>query len=526
MEKQDNQTLENKNLILASQKGDFEGIKKALENGADINHQEVDGWTVLMTATHSGEEKIVEFLLKNGADFELKEENGQTALELALEWEENEIFKLIQQTREIKWENECIEQQYEIYQESEEAMIDRHIEQLMEEQKFEEAMIDRHIEQLMEEREQEAYEEEMIEKYIQEQVKKSSFDNIKKVQKGLEKLSLKVADDKKLSKLLIEFSKSLTLRNNTPQKLVEILNKFTIAKSNLKHTTHNWDMEQRKEKWKDINGFIEDIKEDWKAIDDDLKNISPNLHSTIESFLFNTKLGEKNPESKQECIYSWGEHHLKMGWSSPEFIQWCNANPKESPFNYMLEKSKREVIDGVAIDRFSDVINIFKNEIEIRSDKNQLMEIFFNLEGNLANGFNLDINDSLEGVEFYTDVESFKESLVRIFKMMQERETSPQIKVRAKKFVDKGYIELYITQIASTTHKEPQEIIKKIEEKDAGDMGYILEKLSSLCDWSIEYPFNEEKSYRINLLDSKTHKISFKEVNPIEGFTHILRFYK
>ena len=57
-------------------------------------------------------------------------------------------------------------------------------------------------------------------------------------------------------------------------------------------------------------------------------------------------------------------------------------------------------------------------------------------------------------------------------------------------------------------------------------MGYILEKLSSLCDWSIEYPFNEEKSYRINLLDSKTHKISFKEVNPIEGFTHILRFYK
>ena len=453
MEKQDNQTLENKNLILASQKGDFEGIKKALENGADINHQEVDGWTVLMTATHSGEEKIVEFLLKNGADFELKEENGQTALELALEWEENEIFKLIQQTREIKWENECIEQQYEIYQESEEAMIDRHIEQLMEEQKFEEAMIDRHIEQLMEEREQEAYEEEMIEKYIQEQVKKSSFDNIKKVQKGLEKLSLKVADDKKLSKLLIEFSKSLTLRNNTPQKLVEILNKFTIAKSNLKHTTHNWDMEQRKEKWKDINGFIEDIKEDWKAIDDDLKNISPNLHSTIESFLFNTKLGEKNPESKQECIYSWGEHHLKMGWSSPELIKWCNENPKESPFNYMLEKSKREVIDGVAIDRFSDVINIFKNEIEIRSDKNQLMEIFFNLEGNLANGFNLDINDSLEGVEFYTDVESFKESLVRIFKMMQERETSPQIKVRAKKFVDKGYIELHYTNRIYNTQR-------------------------------------------------------------------------
>jgi len=508
MEKQDNQTLENKNLILASQKGDFEGIKKALENGADINHQEVDGWTVLMTATHSGEEKIVEFLLKNGADFELKEENGQTALELALEWEENEIFKLIQQTREIKWENECIEQQYEIYQESEEAMIDRH------------------IEQLMEEREQEAYEEEMIEKYIQEQVKKSSFDNIKKVQKGLEKLSLKVADDKKLSKLLIEFSKSLTLRNNTPQKLVEILNKFTIAKSNLKHTTHNWDMEQRKEKWKDINGFIEDIKEDWKAIDDDLKNISPNLHSTIESFLFNTKLGEKNPESKQECIYSWGEYHLKIGWSSTEFIEWCNENHKESPFNYMLEKSKREVIDGVAIDRFSDVINIFKNEIEIRSDKNQLMEIFFNLEGNLANGFNLDINDSLEGVEFYTDVESFKASLVRIFKMMQERENYPQIKVRAEKFVDEGYIELYITQIASTTHKEPKEIIKKIEEKDAGDMGYILEKLSSLCDWSIEYPFDEEKSYRINLLDTKTHKITFKEVNAIEGFTHILRFYK
>jgi hypothetical protein len=491
MEKQDIQTLENKNLILAIKDGELEDIKKALENGADIDYQDEGDWTAFMNSIYYGEKDIVEFFLKNGVDIEAKEENGQTALELALEWEENEIANLIQKAREIKWENECIEQQYEIYQESKE------------QEAYEEAMIDKYIEQ--------------FEQYIEVKVKRSSTENIKKVQKGLEKLSLKVADDKKLSKLLIEFSKSLTLRNNTPQKLVETLTKFTTAKSNLKHTTHNWDMSQREGKWKDINSFLEDIKEDWKGIDDDLKNISSNLHSTIEAFLFNDKLGDND---------TWGEHHLKIGWSSPELIEWCNENPKESPFNYMLDNSKREVIEGVAIDRFSDVINIFKNEIEIRSDKNQLKKIFRNLKKTLKSDFILSIDVSLEGVEFYTDVESFKESLVLIFKMMQERESSPQIKVWAEKFIDQGYIELYITQITSSTRKEPQEIINKIQKDDGGDMGKILSKLSSLCDWSIEYPFDEKKSYTIDLLDSETNQITFEKANNIEGFTHILRFYK
>lgn len=327
------------------------------------------------------------------------------------------------------------------------------------------------------------------------------------------------------TKLMSLFKEEKKIKSN-PEKLVEILTNFTTAKSNLKHTAHNWDMSQREGKWKDINSFLEDIKEDWKAIDNDLKNTSPNLHSTIESFLFNQKLGEKNPESKQECIYSWGEHHLKIGWSSPEFIKWCNENPKESPFNYMLEKSKRKVIEGMAVDRFSDVINVFKNEIEIRSDKNQLKKIFRNFKKTLKNDFILSIDVSLEGVEFYTDVELFKESLLLIFKMMQERESSPEIKVWAKKFIDKGYIELTIRQIASSTRKEPQEIINKIQKDDGGDMGKILSKLSSLCDWRIEYPFDEKKRYSINLLDSKTNQITFKKANNIEGFTHILRFYK
>jgi len=305
--------------------------------------------------------------------------------------------------------------------------------------------------------------------------------------------------------------KFIDFPNHNPKKLIEILTKFTIAKSNLKHTTHHWDMGQREEKWREFNNFLEDIKEDWKGIDDDLKNISPNLHSTIESFLFNTKLGE---------------NHLKIGWSSPELIKWCNENPKESPFNYMLDNSKREVIEGVAIDRFSDVINIFKNEIEIRSDKNQLKKIFRNLKKTLKSDFILSIDVSLEGVEFYTDVKSFKESLVLIFKMMQERESSPQIKVWTEKFIDKGYIELYITQISSSTRKEPQEFINKIQKDDGGDMGKILSKLSSLCDWSIAYPFDEKKSYTIDLLDSETNQITFKKANNIEGFTHILRFYK
>jgi len=544
-------------LIRASIQGNKEIVELLLDRGADIEVKDNDGWTALILASNEGNKEIVELLLDRGADIEkqclitgstpliIASENGNVEIVKLLldkgadiEANKKNIINIILRKRISFIKNKILKYIFNILINILEFIFNFNSNSNTGLRKASENNHKKVVELLVKNG---ADIESISPKYYKDKplppklVKfialfyKIIFYGVpefKNIYKDIESQEISIKPDLNNYILYYKYEIEEKMKMNNPQKLVETLTKFTIAKSNLKHTTHHWDMEQREGKWKDINSFLEDIKEDWEDIDDDLKNISPNLHSTIEAFLFNDKLGEKNPESNQSCVYSWGEYHLKIGWSSPELIKWCNENPKESPFNYMLDNSKREVIEGVAIDRFSDVINIFKNEIEIRSDKNQLKKIFRNLKKTLKSDFILSIDVSLEGVEFYTDVESFKESLVLIFKMMQERESSPQIKVWAEKFIDKGYIELYITQIASSTRKEPQEIINKIQKDDGGDMGKILSKLSSLCDWSIAYPFDEKKSYTIDLLDSETNQITFEEANNIEGFTHILRFYK
>jgi len=76
MEKQDNQTLENKNLILAIKDAELENMKKALENGADIEVLDEKGNTPLIQALdYVGELpideedfNIISFLIKSGAN--------------------------------------------------------------------------------------------------------------------------------------------------------------------------------------------------------------------------------------------------------------------------------------------------------------------------------------------------------------------------------------------------------------------------------------------------------------------------
>ena len=40
----------NKQLLLAAKRGDIEGVKQALKNGADVNYKDSYGWTALMFA--------------------------------------------------------------------------------------------------------------------------------------------------------------------------------------------------------------------------------------------------------------------------------------------------------------------------------------------------------------------------------------------------------------------------------------------------------------------------------------------
>jgi ankyrin repeat protein len=63
------------------------GLKNAaiilLENGADVNTPDKDGYTALMWASRYCHESTVRLLLDHGADKELKNEHGESAIDLA-----------------------------------------------------------------------------------------------------------------------------------------------------------------------------------------------------------------------------------------------------------------------------------------------------------------------------------------------------------------------------------------------------------------------------------------------------------
>lgn len=55
-------------------------VKFLIENGANVNHQNVDGVTALMLAVRSRQTKTITLLIENGADASIKDQNGHDAL--------------------------------------------------------------------------------------------------------------------------------------------------------------------------------------------------------------------------------------------------------------------------------------------------------------------------------------------------------------------------------------------------------------------------------------------------------------
>ena len=66
-------------LIEATEAGDFEATKSALDAGADVNCTFRDGWTPLLSASKDYP-NIVELLLANGADPNVPSNRGYTPL--------------------------------------------------------------------------------------------------------------------------------------------------------------------------------------------------------------------------------------------------------------------------------------------------------------------------------------------------------------------------------------------------------------------------------------------------------------
>ncbi len=314
-----------------------------------------------------------------------------------------------------------------------------------------------------------------------------------------------ISDNEKIIDILRNYDEISAFIHN-PQDLVQVLSNFT-RDTPIKYTTHTWDFGSLKKEHGDFQGFIKAIKIKWEEFEDDLKELSPDLHHKIHNFLLN----------KDETTNGWfGKEKISIGWSSLEGLEeWCNKG--NDPFEFKLKRSF--VIDGKDIARFGDIISMFKREIEIRKEYHMLENIFGDLEESFNEKYTFETS-KLNGKNFYTDVEIFKQVLKKILHEIKERDFF-EVLVEATNATGK-YIDLKIVQIGSNAQLDSAEILKEAED---GGFADIKKSLTNLCDWSIESEYGGV-GYRVNYLRSDKN---IKEIERLDGkpkgFTHILRFY-
>ena len=84
-------------LFLAARYGKLEFVKYLQELGADLNHQNNKGYTALIWAAATGQLEVVKFLCELGADLNHKDNVGNTALVKAIELDQLEVVKYLQE---------------------------------------------------------------------------------------------------------------------------------------------------------------------------------------------------------------------------------------------------------------------------------------------------------------------------------------------------------------------------------------------------------------------------------------------
>ena len=75
--------LRAKDLFVAAERNDVEGVKKCISQGIDLDARDLYGWTPLMTAACAGAFEASEALLDAGADSSVSDRSGNTCLRLA-----------------------------------------------------------------------------------------------------------------------------------------------------------------------------------------------------------------------------------------------------------------------------------------------------------------------------------------------------------------------------------------------------------------------------------------------------------
>lgn len=301
---------------------------------------------------------------------------------------------------------------------------------------------------------------------------------------------------------------------HTPKELVSILKKFSSNNTALKYSTHTWDGGKDNEVFDSIEDFLIKAEMEYKLISYELSILSKWLHAKIWTFLFSTDFSKKG----------WGMFNVRFGWSSIELKDFLNANPYNRPENYILPEKYQQGIKrygrNFIINNFKNVIDLFKNEIEIRDENSILEDIIISLHKTHLNGFNIDKLENLSNKNFYTDVDYLYKALELVFHNIQKRPQYPKVGYYGYDFEDYFCLEIihYESNAKGKSFKDSKFKLKE------GDFGTISVYLRNLCDWSIESGFLEG-DYRINFLASESI-MPYQKIDFSEGFKYIFKFYK
>jgi len=91
----------NTELLSASKNGGLAEVKRALDEGADVNATNIVGGTPLMAAAAGKHTEVVRLLLERGADAKLTDNEGRTALTLAAAHRHSDIVELLRNFKAI-----------------------------------------------------------------------------------------------------------------------------------------------------------------------------------------------------------------------------------------------------------------------------------------------------------------------------------------------------------------------------------------------------------------------------------------
>jgi hypothetical protein len=308
------------------------------------------------------------------------------------------------------------------------------------------------------------------------------------------------------------FQKSVIPIIHNPKELVALLKNFSVNDSALKYSTHSWDSGRDKGIFRDLEDFISKAKKEYSDFSFQLKGFSKNLNGKIYNFLFNRDIS----------IDGWGVSRIKFGWSSPELLAACKENIDLKPEDFIIPEIFQLQIAGKTIQKFKQVIDIFKNEIEIRDENSALLNLILQKHDHFLISFSDPVVSNLENKTFYTDIQWLGKALDLIFEGIQKYPQHPEVEYYV---TENGNDKMVLNILHRNSFKTGLSIHDDKLSLRRGDFSTVKDKLMNLCDWSVESQF-EEGFYRINYLVSDKEIQAHQKIESAQGFKHILTFYK